>query len=341
LEEEEYRKYLRKREMKVEQVEDAIASVKNFESWLRADGKNLKTALLGDLKEYISELIAGGLNTEDRLLAMARYFWLTKRNDFYSYFAAVLGGRSVYGSIGERLGKLEGEEKRGEVFDGLKVPPLGSPPDQYPACTKELLDRLGATLTPEQVKAVLAGNHHRIPVEHFAEMVKRWEKSESMEEFLKGEHGRLVAELEEAMKSGRLWYEQMITPEVVEYVRGDQTIQNGVLVGDKVMKSKIPFDPDRWLREKDPKMRRYYACHCQLAREAILNDAAEPLGTFCYCSAGYEKLPLEVVLGVPLEVEVLESVLAGGEKCRFAVKMPKDKLKRRQKRLKGGPAPPL
>jgi hypothetical protein len=148
-----------------------------------------------------------------------------------------------------------------------------------------------------------------------------------MEEFLLGEHGRLVAELEEVMRSGRLWYEQVITPEVVEYVRGDQTIQNGVLVGDIVLKSKIPFAPDKWLREKDPKMRCYYACHCQLAREAILNDTAVPLATFCYCSAGYEKLPLEVVLGVPLEVEVLESVLAGGERCRFAVKIPREKLK--------------
>ena len=87
------------------------------------------------------------------------------------------------------------------------------------------------------------------------------------------------------------------------------------------------YDPDRWLKEKDPKMRRYYACHCQLAREAILNDVSEPLGTFCYCSAGYEKLPLEVILGVPLKVEVLESALAGGERCRFSIKIPKDKLK--------------
>ena len=74
-------------------------------------------------------------------------------------------------------------------------------------------------------------------------------------------------------------------------------------------------------------MRRYYACHCQLAREAILTGSERPLGTFCYCSAGYEKLPLEVVLRTPLEVEVLESVLTGGEKCRFAVKIPRDRLK--------------
>jgi hypothetical protein len=206
-------------------------------------------------------------------------------------------------------------------------PSLGSPPNAYPTCTKELLDRLSASLPLGEVKKVLAGNHHRIPIEHFSEMKKRYEKASTMEEFLTGEHGLLVKELEEVMASGRLWYEQVITPEVVEYVRGDQTIQNGILAGDVVLKSKIPFAPEKWLNEKDKKMRRYYACHCQLAREAILNDTAEPLATFCYCSAGYEKLPLEVILGVPLEVEVLESVLAGGERCRFAIKIPWEQLK--------------
>ena len=327
MEENEYRRYLRKREMKVEAVEDAVVAVKEFDEWLGSRNKTFESASLGDLKMYIAELISGGLNTPERFLALSRYFWLTKRNDFYSHFAAILGGRGVYNSIGDRLKEVAGEEKRSEVFNGFEKPPLGTTPDAYPPCTKDLLDKLNVSLTQEDVKKVLAGNHHRIPLEAFAEKVKRWEASKTMEEFLTGEHKRLVAELEDAWKSGRLWYEQVITPEVVEYVKGDQTIQNGILVGDVVLKSKIPFNPDKWLKEKDPKMRRYYACHCQLARDAILNDTAKPLSTFCYCSAGYEKLPLEVILGVPLEVEVLESVLSGGEKCRFAVKIPKNKLK--------------
>jgi hypothetical protein len=46
------------------------------------------------------------------------------------------------------------------------------------------------------------------------------------------------------------------------------------------------------------------------------------LAVFCHCSAGYEKLPLEVALGVLLEVKVLENVLNGGDRCRFAIKIP-------------------
>jgi len=148
-----------------------------------------------------------------------------------------------------------------------------------------------------------------------------------MDEFLKGEYDRLIDELEKAMKSGRYWYEQEITPEVLELIKADQIIQIGVLQGDVLLKSKIPFAPAKWLNEKDPKMRRYYACHCQLARNAMLSGTSKPLSTFCYCSAGYEKLPLEIALNKPLEVEVLESILEGGDKCRFAIKIPKHLLK--------------
>lgn len=325
--EEEFRKYLRKRDLGVNEVENAVSAVREFEVHLEAAGLSLESASLGDLRGYIGRLMAGGLNTEDRLLAMSRYFWLTKRSDFFSHFSATLGGRGVYQSIGSRLEEVAGGEERDRVFDGFAEPPLGSPPDAFPACTGELLKRLSDTLPQGDVRRVLAGNHHRIPVERFDEMRARWEAAATMEGFLAGEHVRLVEELEEAVRSGRPWYEQEITPEVVEYVRGDQTIQNGVLAGDVVLKSKIPFAPAQWLRERDPRMRRYHACHCQLARAAILRDEAEPLAEFCYCSAGYEKLPLEVILGVPLEVEVLESVLAGGERCRFAVKIPREKLK--------------
>jgi len=129
------------------------------------------------------------------------------------------------------------------------------------------------------------------------------------------------------MRSGKLWYEQEITPDVVQLVKDDPRIQVGVLQGDVVIKTKIPYNPKMWLIEKDPKMRRYLACHCQLARTAILEGDTKALGGFCYCSAGYEKTPLEVVLEVPLEVEVIESVLKGDNVCKFSIKIPPDKLK--------------
>ena len=325
--ESQFREYLEKRGFDSSEIEDSISTIRDFEKQLKDNKKTLNSISQEDLKNYLIRLISEGTNTPDRLQSLARYFWLIKRNDLYTHLAAVLGGHGVYESIGDRLGQIAGEEKCSDVFDGFITPPLGSDPSSYPPYTQELLNRLSTNLPRKKVLETLIGNHHRIPVEAFSDMKKRWETAKTLEEFLAGEHNQLVAELEGAMKSGRLWYEQEITPEVVEFVRADQTIQNGVLHGDVVLKSKIPFAPAKWLQDRDPKMRRYHACHCQLARDAILTDTSRPLATFCHCSAGYEKLPLEVVLGVPLEVEVLENVLEGGDRCRFAIKIPRQFLR--------------
>ncbi|MCX6086088.1 MAG: hypothetical protein NTX94_06605 [Caldiserica bacterium] len=44
---------------------------------------------------------------------------------------------------------------------------------------------------------------------------------------------------------------------------------------------------------------------------------------FCYCSAGFEKLPFDVIFGEPVKVEVIESALGGSNRCRFAITIPK------------------
>jgi hypothetical protein len=69
-------------------------------------------------------------------------------------------------------------------------------------------------------------------------------------------------------------------------------------------------------------MKRYFACHCPLAKDAILKEKCGISSNWCYCSAGFAKFPFEVVFGQPLEAELLESVLNGGSICRFSIKMP-------------------
>jgi hypothetical protein len=43
---------------------------------------------------------------------------------------------------------------------------------------------------------------------------------------------------------------------------------------------------------------------------------------FCRCSAGFHKKPWEVIFDQKLEAEVLESVLQGDMRCRFAIHLP-------------------
>ena len=207
------------------------------------------------------------------------------------------------------------------------MPPLGSPQDSYPKLTKMVLDRMEAELPAGTCREVLTWNYHNVPVEAFKDSKERFEKAASIDEYLKGEHKRLIKELEDCMREGRLWFEQEITPEVVEFVSGNQEICTGLRRGDRVYLTKIPYAPRQFLEEKDPTMRKYYACHCQLVRTALRDGKPRIPATFCYCSAGFEKLHFDVIFEQPVEVELLETPLKGDGRCRFAIRIPKGKAR--------------
>jgi len=63
-------------------------------------------------------------------------------------------------------------------------------------------------------------------------------------------------------------------------------------------------------------------CYCYLLRDL---PAGERISlTYCHCSEGFIKSYWEEVLGKPIRVEILESVISGGKECRFAIYIPKD-----------------
>ncbi len=322
-----FRKYLEGRKISAPVIESSVAAVREFERYLKRRKTTLKSAGLDALTDYISLLIEEGKNSEDRLIAIARYCYLAKQYDLYIYFTQILGAWDVLPAIGERLAKLGGKAAQRTVFHNIETPPLGSPQDSYPKLTKTILDRMETELPAQTCREILIWNYHNVPIEAFKESKQRFEKAASIDDYLKVEHKRLIEEMEGCMKEGRPWFEQEITPEVVEFVRDNQEICTGVRQGDKIYATKIPYAPKQFLKEKDPLMRKYYACHCQLVRTALRDDKPRISATFCYCSAGFEKLHFDAIFGQPVEVELLETLLKGDARCRFAIKIPKSKMK--------------
>jgi hypothetical protein len=322
-----FRKRLEERGVSEKNADFAVNAVREFEDYLEKRKIPFESASLDVLKDYVALLIKEGKNSMDRLIALARYCSFVKKNDYFIYLVSLFGARNVLPDIGERLATIAGEEIRRKVFEGFELPPLGSSQDDYPKLTKKIVDGLEAELPRETCRKVLTWNYHKVPVEAFKEKKERFEKASSIDEFLKDEHRRFVEELTGYMKKEQIWYEQEITPEVLELVKGNQEIQNGVRHGDKIYVSKIPFAPKQYLAEKDPVMKRYYACHCQLVRTAIRDGKPKIPSVFCYCSGGYEKLPYDVIFGEPVDIELLESALKGDMRCRFAITIPKGKMK--------------
>ena len=317
----EFRNHCRSRGLDDRRTAQAIEAVRRLESDLAMHGLSLDAATATDLQTYFDTLIAAGLNTNDELLALMRYFHLVGLNEAFVYTVGVLGGRSVIPSIARRTEEVAGDAVRAAVFDGLLEPPLGASQQAYPAVTGAMLERLQAAVSPETCRRILAGNHHQVPTAAF-EPLRALYLAEGIDAVLAKRHASLLADLEEHAKSGKPWYEQQITPEIVAFVRADPEIQSGVRHGNKIMVSKIPYSPVAYLAAEGQVERRYYQCHCPLARAAILANGPGVDPVLCNCSGGYEKLPFDVIFGQETTVEVLESALGGSTKCRFAITIP-------------------
>ncbi len=279
--------------------------------------------VVGSFENYINYLMDTGMNTEDNIVGLARYVYMLDMKQVWIYFAAILGGRGILPSIAERLQEIAGKEVADEVFSSVEAPPLGSKPDRYCDATSSLMKELGEKLNPEVYRRVLAGNHHRVSVERF-ERHRQWllELGGDIDAWLKRMHEAAVAELEEYLEEDKVWFEQVITQGIVDYVKNNQELLAGVRDGDWIYNTKFPYAPQDYLDEGDPLMKRYYMCHCPLAREAVLAGEPDIPMDWCYCSAGYGKLRYDVAFGEETEAEVLESVFSGSDKCRFRFKIP-------------------
>ncbi|MDD1748028.1 MAG: hypothetical protein LUQ16_09725 [Methanomassiliicoccales archaeon] len=323
-----FRDYLEARRLQPENVELSVRCAVDFERFLDEHGSSLEKAEAALLQEHIRHLIEEGKNTEDALVAVARYCRFAKRNDLYIHIAGLVNAREVLPGMRRRLGELAGKEVALRVFAGFELPPLGAPQESYPMLTKTIILRMEDELPPERCKEILTWNYHEIPPEAFLGKKERFEKSADIDGFLEEEHLRLVEEISRSMRNNDVWYEQEITPEVVEFVKADQEISAGKRYGDWIIVTKIPFAPKKYLEEREPRLKRYFACHCPLARASILEDDSNIPPVFCNCSAGFDKLPFDVMFGEPVEIEMLESVLRGDLRCRFAIRIPEGKMKK-------------
>ena len=302
-----------------EQTRQAIDYVLSLEKHIMASGAALSTCSVDDIKGYIALLLENGEVTAETLLAMARYFYLENRHDIYIYFTKLFGGMGVLENIKRRAEKYAGKETARKIFDGFAFPPLGTPLEEVPKYTNGLMARLKKHTSPELYKKILAGNNHGVPEQSMQSEKELYEKSESLGQYLKELHARKVAELQQYCDSGQVWFEQEITPPVVDFVASNQEILSAAEKDGKLYVTKIPYDTPAYLAAKTDKEKNYYACHCPFAREAIISGRDAVPSDWCYCSAGFTKFPFEIILGRELDVKVINSALDGDGFCRFEI----------------------
>jgi hypothetical protein len=325
-----YRELLATRHLSPEAEDRSVAVVREFEEFLRRYRPHAEVgrATAGDIARFLEELAERAESDEQceaDAMAVARYMLFARNSEAQTAILEALDGIGVPGNLSRKLAEQAGEAARDEVFAGLETPDIATGPAPKIAFMCELMERLSSRVDGATAKSVLQARLHYVPDEAFAEARERYLAAPDIDWFLADEHRRYVDFLAGLRDSGALYFTQPITDAVLDYVRETPScVPGGVREGGDVRVTKIPYQADAWLCETDPIRKRYLRCHCMWARESILQPGAAVPARFCECSAGFEKQYWDVVLGEPVRVDVVKSVLAGDDVCEFAIHLPED-----------------
>lgn len=313
-----FRELLKTRKLSPEKIEVSIAFAERFEAFVGVLGGKPDAATTW---AFCKILIQEGQNTYDNLVTVARYGRFTGNDEIYIAILELLDGEEAQPNLYKKVAETFGESIRDKIFSGIGVAPLGIPTPEKPRYVQPVIERLVEKVGQDEVEKLLSTCLRDLPDKYYRGDRRKYLKARDINEYLEKKHQSFVRWIRKCQREGELFFAQEITDEVVAYVKANPEIESGVREGNILYVSKIPYNTKAYLVESDSIMKRYYACHCPWAREAIKSgERVAPI--FCNCSAGFHKKPWEVIFDQTLQVEVLESILKGDFRCRFAIHLP-------------------
>ncbi len=321
-----FREFLLGRNFDQSEIDQQVDILLSLDALLRrhAPPLNLEDLTSALVQSFVNELIDRGQNTPENFLVMLRYAKATGNQDLYKSLFEMLDGCEAMENFSINLGEYVGEELRDIIFEDLSIPPLGLSRREKARYTFRVMRRMSEIFEEQVCREVLSDSLRDLPDELYAQ-----EKAdffgickEDVDQFLKLKRTKFIERLRLCQESGELFFGQEITDEVIYFVQSDPEMGGGVKKGRVIYETKIPFNAKAYLEETDPDTKRYHYCHCPWVRESLRSPALTISATFCQCSAGFHKRVYEVIYGQKLKAEVLQSVLKGDLKCRFAIHLP-------------------
>jgi hypothetical protein len=274
-----------------------------------------------EIDRFVAQMVLNHWNDVDHFISMMRYFRVTKQHQIFVRLTQYTGALDVLGSIYQKMNKVIGKERAEDIQKHFPVPVLGTDIVEINRFTEQLMEAMKLKTTEPELKRILTDNHHLIPKDSFKEERIMYEASPSFEAYLKDLHQRKVEELTRFFEQDRVWFEQIITQDVIDFVKNNPEIMSGVLKDDALYITKIPYDTNMYIQADNDQMRSYHACHCPFAKASILEKGINIDADWCYCSAGFTKLPFEVALNQELPIECISTALKGDPLCRFKIEL--------------------
>ncbi len=203
------------------------------------------------------------------------------------------------GYLSEGLKEEAGEEAQERIMVGSDAILEETEISERVAWMKGAMERLDAAVTdPEARCRIVSGCAHRFPKVFIDEMRQTYQKAGNIDELLT------------SMRRDR--------PN--DGLPGSDYPKR---VGNTIYEAKLPHDSQGYKNAENDLERRISYCFCPTLKAAMrAGEAISP--TFCNCGAGWFLQKWEGILGKPVKVELIRSVLKGDDLCEVAVHIPPD-----------------
>lgn len=211
------------------------------------------------------------------------------------------------------LEKICGKDVRDEILRDIHLDEH-TEPDEVQHWVLKVLERMGNTLSFTDMTDVISGCACRYPKDKLLRARKVFLQRNSVEDAI----AELKSQMEESLRDGMLF-----EPEIVDWILEHGWGVAGRLEGNSILVTKIPKSGNlrRYMSGTDPSKQRELYCHCDQVRDAIPAGILIPV-EFCICGAGFYRYIWESILQKPVDVEILETVCSGGDRCSFSINLP-------------------
>ena len=195
--------------------------------------------------------------------------------------------------LAEGVERTLGMAARQQVMAGIEQIAPDSPLEAYTEWICGAMARLDAlTDDPEEKYQVLSGCAHVFSDERIGHLRSVYERRREIDDVLR------------EMYQDPDWYEDPVRKGNALYMR------------------KVPYDPEGYEQGATPVERRKAYCHCAFVRPYLDEVPSRMSPTFCWCGSGWYRRLWEGILGQPVQIEHVETLLKGHDQCTLTITLP-------------------
>jgi len=195
--------------------------------------------------------------------------------------------------LANSLGEVLGEAARQQVMAGIESVTVESSAETYRNWVHAAMRRID-TLTddPEKKYRIVSCCAHVFPQHRIDHLRTIYEQRHEIDDVLR------------EMYQDPDWYEDPVRK------------------GNQLHMRKIPFDAEAYEKATTPVERRQAYCHCAFVRPYLTESPAKISPTFCWCGAGWYRRLWEGILGQPISIEHVETLVRGNDCCTLVITLP-------------------